>query len=232
MSNIPFKLFKYPSRNRPERFFAGLDNITNNISDKDYYHISCTLDLDDLTMNNTAIKERLATYPNISIEWGSSKSKIDAINRNMPDIDWDILIVMSDDMMYNVFGFDVMIGVDMLTWFPDYDGLGHWPDQDAKENLATMYVAGRKFYDRFGYIYHPSYKSLWADNEVMDVAQKLGKYKYMGYQINVHLNPAYGHLPKDEMFIEQQGYWGYDEMNYHKRKAMNFDLNINQNIQP
>jgi len=226
MNNPPIKLFKYPSRGRPERFFLGLESIVNNISDQDYYHISCTLDTDDETMNNDEVIKRINSYRNTSIEWGLSKSKIDAVNRDFPKIDWDIVFCMSDDMLFTVFGFDVMVGVDMMTHFPELDGLGHWPDQDAKEYLATMYIAGRKYYERFGYIYHPSYKSLWCDNEVQDIAKMLGKYKYMGYQINIHLNPAYGHLPKDEMFLRQQGDWGEDERNYYERKARNFDLKL------
>jgi len=225
MNNPPFKLFKFPSRNRPDRFFKSLDSLINNISDKDYFHVSCTLDTDDLVMNNPETIERILSYPNTSIEWGYSKSKIHAVNRSMPDIEWDILFVHSDDMIFNIFGFDVMVGVDMMNHFPDGFGLLHYPDQDAKEHLATMYIAGRKWWEfRNKNIYHPSYKSLWCDNEEMLVAQKQGKYKYCGYQINVHLNPAYGHLPKDEMFLEQQGHWNDDELNFYVRKERNFDL--------
>jgi hypothetical protein len=205
----------------------GLDNIISNISDKDYFHISCTLDLDDVTMNNEQVKKRISSYQNVSVEWGYSKSKIDAINRSMPNIDWDILICMSDDMIFNIFGFDVMIGIDMLQWFPDYDGLLHYPDQDAKEYLATMYIAGRKWWEFRGKnIYHPSYKSLWCDNEEQKVAQLMNKYKYLGYQINVHLNPAYGHLPKDQMFLTQQADWGDDERNFYERELRNFDIHL------
>jgi hypothetical protein len=221
----PFKiLYKYPSRGRPDRFFDGLDSIVNNTADRGYYHISATLDLDDHTMNNEAVKNRIAEYENVSIAWGYSKSKIDAVNRDMPDYDFDILVNMSDDMRFNIYGADQMIRVDMNQWFPDFFGLLHYPDQDAKEYLATMYIAGKRFYQHFGYIYHPSYKSLWCDNEVMEVAKKIGRYKYCGYQINVHLNPAYGHLSKDDLFNEQQGHWGEDEANYYARKARNFDL--------
>lgn len=227
MSKPPFKLFKFPSRGRPARFFSSLDSIINNISDKDYFHISCTLDLDDETMNNEQVIERIKQYPNTSIEWGYSKSKIEAINRSMPDIEWDICFCMSDDMIFNLFGFDVMVGVDMMNHFPDFDGLLHYPDQDAKEWLATMYIGGRKWWEYRGKnIYHPSYLSVWADNEEMMVAQMCRKYKYCGYQINLHNNPAYGHLPRDPMFDFQQGQWPIDEANFHERKARNFDLNL------
>lgn len=233
---IPIKLFKFPSRNRPDRFFASLDSIYNNVSDKDYFHVSCTLDLDDLTMNNATVTERIFTYPNISIEWGKSKSKVHAVNRSMPiDIDWDILINMSDDMIFTSPGFDVMIAVDMLCHFPDMSGLLHYPDQDAKDALATLYVAGKKWWEfRGGQIYHPSYKSLWCDNEEQLAAKTCGKYLYLGYPLVMHLNPAYGHLPKDALFERQQSDWNVDEENFYKRRALNFDLpesyKVNQSL--
>lgn len=229
MSNPPFKLFKFPSRGRPERFFKSLDSIVHNISDEDYYHVSATLDLDDPLMCNDEVKERIGKYKNVSIEWGYSKSKIDAINRSMPNIEWDILICMSDDMMFNLYGFDVCLGVDMLNWFPNLDGLLHYPDQDAKEWLATMAIMGKNFYSMFGYIYNPAFKSLWCDNLLQDIAQRLGKYKYCGYQINVHLNPAYGHLEKDDMFLRQQSDWGHDENVYNEIKNRGYDLHLIEN---
>jgi len=121
MSNPPFKLFKFPSRGRPDRFFKSLDSIYNNVSDKDYFHVSATLDIDDPLMNNDDVKARIFLYPNISIGWGKSESKVHAVNRSMPDIDWDILICMSDDMLFNIFGFDTMIGVDFMTHSADGD---------------------------------------------------------------------------------------------------------------
>lgn len=230
MNNPPKILFKYPSRNRPQRFFQSLDSLYNNLDDPDNFLISCTLDEDDLTMANDIVVERIKQYKNTQIEWGLSKSKVDAVNRSMPNYDWDICIVHSDDMVFNIYGFDTMIRVDAMTHFIDSDFLLHYPDQDAKEYLATMYIGGRKFYERFGYIYHPSYKSLWCDNEIMTIAQMLGKYKYLGYQINVHLNAAYGHMERDALFDEQQGHWNDDEINFYERKARNFDLHEVVNI--
>jgi len=226
--NKPAKiLYKYPSRNRPDRFFEGLDTIIDLSVDKDNYHVACTLDVDDLTMNNNAVINKIESYPNTSIQWGKSKSKIDAVNRSMPDYEFDILVNMSDDMRFNLYGYDQCIRIDMEANFPEYDGLLHYPDQDAKEWLATMYIAGKNWWNQRGKnIYHPSYKSLWCDNEEMLVAQMLKKYKYCGYQINIHLNPAYGHNEKDEMFLTQQGFWGIDEANYTARKARNFDLHL------
>lgn len=228
MNNPPHILFKYPSRNRPDRFFKSLDSIYNNLDDPYNFHVSCTLDLDDTTMNNEDVIEKINQYKNISIEWGTSTSKINAVNRSMPDYDWDICMVVSDDMIYNIYGFDTMVRVDMMNWFPNMDGLLHYPDQDAKEHLATMVIMGKNFYSKFNFLYDPNFKSLWCDNLLQRVAQYLGLYKYCGYQINLHLNPAYGHLTKDDLFLEQQGHWEHDQLLHDKIIANGVDNYLKQ----
>lgn len=215
-------LIKFPSRSRPERFFEALDSIINNVADVDNYIIWCTLDLDDTSMMNPEVIKRLHSYDKVVCEWGLSESKINAVNRNVPlDIEWDILVVMSDDMRFIFWGFDQIIRQPFVE--QGLDLLVHIPDQDARAALATMYIAGRTFYERFNYIYHPSYKSVWCDNDISDQAKLLNKYYY--YDITgviLHLNPAYGHLERDEMFDRQQNDWNEDEANYYKRKALNF----------
>ena len=218
-------LFKYPSRSRPERFFSSLDSIVNNMQDMENFHVSCTLDEDDEEMHRMEVMQLIAKYPNTSVAWGRSISKIDAVNRDMPKKDWDIVVVMSDDMKITFYGFDTLLRNFVAQWIPDMDGLIHVPDPDAKQALATMYIATRKYYERFGYVYHPSYKSVWCDNEVQSIAKITGKYYYFDCPgLIMHLNPAYGHLPKDPMFIKQQAHWEEDEANYRKRKAKNFFL--------
>jgi len=214
-------LVKYPSRSRPERFFQGLDSIYNNIVDMDSFHVSCTLDSDDETMNNDDVIGRILTRQNISIQWGLSKSKVHAVNRDLIDYG-DIIMLYSDDVRTPFYGFDVFI----RNCFDDLDTLVHIPDRDAKEALATVYIAGRAFYNRFGYIYHPSYSSLWCDNEILAIAKQLGHYKFIDcYGVIEHLNPAYGHLERDAMFNEQQIIgWSDDHKNFLERQSRNFDL--------
>lgn len=220
-----FILFKFASRSRPERFFKTLDSIYSNMV-RDDFHVSCTLDLDDFTMNNEWVKEKIEKYNNISVEWGASKSKIDAINRSMPNIEWDIVVNISDDMLISFYGFDEIIRTFVKDSVKDLDGLIHIPDGDAKDALNVLYIATKKYYDRFGYIYHPEYLSLFCDNESMDVAKMLNKYYYYDCPcLFEHKNPAYGHLPKDALFIEQQKVgWGVDMETYNRRRAKNFDL--------
>lgn len=226
--NSPFKiLFKYPSRERPDRFFEGLDNIFSHLSDMNNFLVCCTLDEDDTAMNNPAIIERIGKYKNTIIGWGQSTSKIDAFNRDFPDYDFDILIAMSDDMRFNTFGFDDIIRADMNHLFPEFDGLLHYSDQDAKEALAVLYVAGRKWFEFRGRrIYPPFYRSFFCDNEEQDIANIYKKYHYCGVYIVDHLCPGWGRAERDAMYLRQDGDWGPDQIIYNERKARNFDLSL------
>jgi len=216
-------LFKYPSRGRIDRFFQGLNSIYENLYDTANFHVACTLDKDDSVMNSDEFRERIKSYGNLSVQWGLSDSKVHAINRDMPEIEWDIVVVMSDDMRVTFYGFDQII---REQFDGSLDFLLHIPDNDAKDILATMYIAGKDFYSRFNYIYHPSYKSLFCDNEIQEIAQKLGRYKFVNCPgLIFHANPAYGHHAKDAMFLTQQEIgWTVDQQNYNERKANNFYL--------
>ncbi len=229
--NQPLKiLFKYPCRGRKKLFFESLDSLDNNIRDKNNYHISLTIDEDDTILNRPEVIDRLSLYKNVSIAWGFSESKIHAINRSLPDYDYDVIICWSNDMFATFWGMDDIMRdyiMNIANTREDFDFLIHFPEPDSKEYLNVLYVATKPYYSRFNYIYHPSYKSLWADNESMQVAQMLNRYHYIGVPgLYEHRNPAYNHkgMERDELFNAQQLLWGVDELNFTERKAKNFDL--------
>jgi hypothetical protein len=158
---------------------------------------------------------------------GNSKNKIDAINRNLNDFDydWDILINMSDDMIFTKKGFDDIIRAE---FYNDFNQYLHFNDGNQKCNVCTMHIVGRNYYDRFKYIYHPDYISLWSDVENDIVAKQLGCYKYMGDNVQLfrHLHPAWGLAPQDALSIktEDRSLWVADEITFNKRKRINFGL--------
>lgn len=223
-------LVKLPSRGRPEKLIKALDSIVNNIQDKENTFISLTLDTDDDTVNNEEFISRVRTrQAKISIEWGLSTSKINAVNRSIPDIEWNVIVIGSDDIFFNFFGFDSIIRAEMNGHFPDGDGYLHFNEKDSGAALCVMTVCDKKYYSRFNYIYHEDYKALFCDNEQFEVAKMLGRYVYIPYSIMEHRNPAYTEYGevKDEMFEAQQKYgWTIDSETYNKRKGRNFDLDL------
>ena len=215
-------LYKYTSRSRRSNFLRGYDSILNKIANKEDYHILISVDKDDQSMSPLPVLDG-----NYTFVVGNSKNKIDAINRDLNefDYDWDILINMSDDMIFTKKGFDDIIRAE---FYNDFNQYLHFNDGNQKCNVCTMHIVGRNYYDRFNYIYHPDYISLWCDVENDIVAKQLGCYKYMGDNIKLfrHLHPAWGLAPQDALSIktEDRALWVADEITFNKRKIKNFGL--------
>ena len=68
-------------------------------------------------------------------------------------------------MIPEIKGFDSIIRNEMQKLFPDTDGI-LWFFDGWRKDLNTLCILGRKYYDRFGYIYHPDYNSFWSDAEM------------------------------------------------------------------
>lgn len=226
MSKWPFKiLVKYTTKGRRNRFFDGMDSIYNFCSQPDYIRVMVTCDIDDPEMNTKEVKDKIESYKNAHVIYGTSTGKINAINRDMdilPDgfKDWDIIANFSDDQRFTIFGWDDLIRANFNSVFPEtLDGYMAYLDPDTQGALSTLLIAGRKFIDRFGFIYDPQFKSLFCDNLVEDCAKHLKKYHYTGYQIYQHFNPAYGHekFEEDAMFRQQQDLgWDVDQKLYYE----------------
>jgi hypothetical protein len=219
-------LFKYTTRSRRSNFLRGIDSIIDNLADKENYHIYTTFDVDDDKMR--PLPEIKGNHTYIA---GTSKSKIDAINRDMDFInsqyDWQIIINMSDDMVFIQKGFDDIIRKEFTDGsITNLDQYIHFNDGNQKANVSTMHIVGRDYYNRDNYIYNPEYKSLWCDVENDMVAKLRGCYKYVGDNIRLfsHLHPAFNLAPNDEQYMktEHRDMWIADEQTFNKRKQNNF----------
>ena len=138
--------------------------------------ISC--DKDDDSFQNPAMEAYFKGFKNTTVVHGDNFSKIEAINADMDGAEFDICLLASDDMYPEVDGFGSIIVECMKEFFSDTDGVLWFNDGIQGPNMNTLSILGKKYYDRFGYIYHPAYKSLWCDKEFTEVSKKLGRYKY------------------------------------------------------
>lgn len=211
-------LYKLTSRSRPERFLKVIENIKS-LARHDDYLILCTLDSDDASM--VPYRAALAQMDKVQCFYGRSKSKIDAINRDMDKVSgWNILFNVSDDQLFLVEGFDKIV-IDKVNSVGG-DCFLHYPDANAKDRLATMSIMDEKYYRRTNYIYHPSYISLWCDNEAMLVAKKLGRYFYTNHMIFDHYHPSFNRVPTDDQYRKTESYYAVDKRNFEHRKRLNF----------
>jgi hypothetical protein len=219
-------LIKYASRERPERFLAGMDNIFSTVGNIDNIRVVVSADIDDASMNSKEMMDKINSFPNTIVYYGTSKNKIDATNRDLDSLppgfeDWDIIANYADDQRFTAVGWDMIIMSDFRAVSPDFSHYIAYLDPDTNGALSTLYIAGRKFYERFGFIYDPEFISLFCDNLVEDCAKALGKYHFNRTQIYRHHNPAYGYkrFEVDDMFKRQQAVgWDIDQKTYYRIK--------------
>lgn len=214
-------LIKFPSRSRPEKFFNCIKNIQDNVTVKDQYLISANIDNNDHSMTTPAVLDKLADC-NIHVAWGVSRNKIDACNRNVDaDYLWDILILTSDDMEFIKFGFDN----DIRKAFEvegSLDRVLHVRDGYDHDPIVSLPILGKDWYDRYGYIYHPSYISLFADEELYLVAKKLDKLIPSDLEIVKHQHPTWIGGPIDSQLRNSESFHPVDKQTFQKRKRQNF----------
>jgi hypothetical protein len=186
-------LIKFPTRNRKSKFFNVLEQYQTLCEDIENTFFLITLDNDDEEMNSPEVVNIFSTFKNIKYVYGDSTSKIHAINRDLEtENEWDIVLLASDDMTPKVKGYDNIIRNKMKEHYPDTDGILWFNDGHQGTTLNTLSILGKKYYERFNYIYYPEYKSMWSDNEFMLVGNILEKQTYFDEVIIEHEHPDWG----------------------------------------
>jgi hypothetical protein len=182
-------------------------------------------------MYNEEMLLKLYQISTVSVRYGKSKSKIDAINRDLSEFivavntyklpipDVQIIINMSDDMVFIEKGFDNIIRES----FDNFDQCLHFPDGN-RTDLITLSILGIDFYKRFNYIYYPEYLSFWADNEQTEIAKMLGCYKFIDKHIFNHLHPGFQKAVMDDQYRRDEPFTSVDYTLYEQRKEIKFGL--------
>lgn len=174
-------LLKYPSRERPELFAATINEWMRLASDQGRIQWIVSLDADDPTL--PAYRHKCDTL-DIEPIIGTSKNKIAAVNRDLDRVraaEWDMLVLVSDDMRPVVEGWDSIIEqnaptLDMALWFVD----------GRRGDLCTLSIFGRPIFDRMNCIYHPAFQSLYCDDYFHFIMEHEGRMKRIGQRVFEH----------------------------------------------
>jgi len=214
-------LFKYPTFRRPDWFKETLERYYNMMSGKVDYEFLINLNNDDETMNNNTMRRYLEDMPHLQFLFGGYKTKIEAVNDGMMGRSFDILFLISDDMIPMIHDFDLVISNLMAKHFPDTDGALHLNDDCCgKDRTITLSIMGKKLYNQIGYIYHPSYKSFYCDNEFTDVVYAMKKVVYISDIIVKH--DWRGWSETDGVYKKNHKLGEGDKQTYETRKALGF----------
>ena len=217
-------LIKYPTRSRPQKAIETLQKYIEYAKYISKIKFLVSLDSDDPTANPDSFKR---LHPNVEVVVGQPCGKIGAVNRDMPDPStFDILVLASDDMIPEMLFYDEIIRDRMEQYYPDTDGVLFFNDGYQGYKLNTLVICGSKYYQRFGYIYYPGYKSLFCDNEFMDEAYRLGKQTYFHKVIIRHQHPSNMGQSYDPLYKLNDTFWAHDQAVYNSRVRYQYDISI------
>lgn len=215
---------KYPTRGRPGHFLARLREWVGLAREPHNIAFLVSYDADDVTMNDVIISQAEAIHPSVVCVKGSSKTKIEACNANIADYkaDWDVVLLISDDMVPCREAWDDLIRKKMSQYFPDTDG-ALWFWDGAQRKINTIECVGRKRWAHFGYLYHDSYASFFCDDEQTAIGLRDKKLVFIEESICQHHHPAWlGGMKVDDTYKRNNKYWKSDQSNFARRRAEGF----------
>jgi hypothetical protein len=228
-------LLKCPTRSRPAQFLSVLQKYVSLAKQPELLGVCVSCDQDDssMTQGNVqySIKNATRSVAWCDIFYGTSTTKIEAVNADMASIpwEWDIVVLVSDDMVPQVKGYDDILRNHMTAQYPDTNGILWVNDGTQGSKLNTITIMGRAMYASFGYIYHPSYKSLFCDTEFTDLCKTslASKTSYIPQVLIRHEHPGTGFPEKqDQLYSKNQTYWSADMFTYISRKTYEYDWSI------
>lgn len=217
-------LIKFPSRGRPEKFKSTLIRHIEYLSNNNKYKFIFSFDNDDLKMKNDEILDFLNSL-NIDYEvfYGDNQNKIEAINANMENKEFDVLILVSDDMIPVLQNYDELICDIFNNAEYGLDSTIHFNTPMWANILDVWCIMGKPYYDRFGYIYYPGYKSIFADNEYTEISKSLGRKIFSDI---VPFEHQYYSQIGDETEVKNWKFNNEDTETFNIRKEKKFDLDL------
>lgn len=217
-------LVKIPSLSRPDRLIRSMESFCKMSYKIEDITFCVSLNKDDIDTNNDDfIKKIRDVNLNAYVFFGDHKNKIEAYNADIENFDFEILILSSDDMEVQKEGYDIIIPLYMSEYFPDYDGV-LWFDTQDSEITNTLSIIGKKYYDRFGYVYNEIYNGYYCDDEFTRTAFKLGKLAKIDEKIFKHNILSFCEMPKDVTYLKSLVFGTRDKALYKIRKSVQFDI--------
>lgn len=179
-------LLKYASRSRPALFKQRVDNWNKLASGKHELVWICSFDTDDPTMQTADIRD-FCQANGIMPHYAPNKSKVQAINASMnfAPPEWDIVIIVSDDMACLMQDWDDIVAKDMEESFTECNGALWYPD-GRQDRTCTLSIMGRPVYRRLGHLYHPAFRSVYCDNYFQHVMERSNQLKKINKPVFAH----------------------------------------------
>ena len=132
-----------------------------------------------------------------------------------------VIICVADDFK-PCSGWDEKLFALRTGWMDD-DWVAHTSDGYV-EDIAVLSILTRKRYERFGYVFYPTYESLFSDTEFTQVAYFEGRVLQAKHILMEHLHPDCHKRPRDstDLAHASRDRWTRGEMLFNFRKSQGF----------
>lgn len=210
----------HPSRSRPEMANITIGRWLKRADNPSEIEYLLSLDKSDHCKD-----DYIAPY-HTQVLVNDNSSAIEAINVATKQAKGNLLIVVSDD-------FDCPMHWDKLL-LEALDGKEDFivKTQDGQQDwICTLPILDRKYYERFGYVYNPSYRHMFADTEFTHVAHMLGRVIDLPISFP-HLHYTTGSMTKDAINEKNDATWNQGERIYIDMLRRDFDLLPEQIVNP
>jgi hypothetical protein len=216
-------LIKIPTLGRAVQLLRTLESFQVNAYSIEDIAFCISGNTNDRTINNKEIIDKIQSFPNTHIFFDNHKTKIEAYNADIDRFDFDIAIIASDDMVVTEKYYDRIITQSMEKYFTDLDGV-LWFDTGDNERTDTLSIVGKKYYERFNYVYHTSYQGYFCDDEFSQIAYKLGKIVRINEQIIRNYIAKHLDMSNDNTYLKSLVFGASDKAMYKIRKKMQFNI--------
>lgn len=205
----------HPSLGRPEQAWQTFQTWIS--TSRDSFDIEYILSLNSTDVTRDRYRALFETFSHATILSSNSTNMVAASNVAAEHSTGDILVLMSDDM-FPPWMWDVSLKAEMeskeATVLQVHDGI--------RNDIMTLPIMNRAAYLKLGYIYHPKYLSMYADNDLAETAKAHGMYKVSELQFE-HKHYSVGKAPVDETYRKENSKvsyeYGFRTFEYRKRQG-------------
>lgn len=179
-----------------------------------------SLDRDDLIstymkMFPVGNKGRVIINPNTCV--------VEATNKAAEVAHGDLIVYLSDD--FDCFeNWGVKLNEIASKYQGEYLIKVHDGLQTFENSVLTIPIMSKALYQRLGYFFHPSYKSMWVDVDLFEVCRRMDVIKYhkeILFQHN-HYSNSNGKVKKDETYQRSDANWNQGKETLRMRRRANF----------
>lgn len=207
----------HPSYGRPDLAMETYGDWTGNANEVHEY-ILCLSVKDPLLNDYKRIFKEHETRNWIKLIYSPHASMIEQVNLAASHSKGNLLINTSDDFRTPL-NWDTIL-LEALAGKEDYivktqDGIQPF--------IHTLPMMDRKYYNRFGYIYHPDYKHFFGDEEIAVIGNMLNKTITLDI-LFPHQHYTVGGMKRDATNVKNDANFEIDRRTYISRHNKNFGL--------